>query len=144
MKLLDTNVPISATSPQDPLHAWGKEAILDAIDQGGAAINAVSLAELHAYAKGNVSVIQTLEKWGVEFLDVPSSAAPVCGAAYAKYLANRKTSGTTPAPRVPLPDFFIGAHAEALGLALITNDGRKFKTYFPKLKSAQPASQASA
>jgi len=144
MKLIDTNVPISATSPQDPLHVWAKETILNAIDQGGAGINAVTLAELSAYAKGNADMIQTLEKWGVEFWDLPISAAPICGAAYAKYRANRKATGTAPAPRTPLPDFFIGAHAEAMGLELITNDDRKFKTYFPNVKSEKPPRQVAS
>ncbi len=142
MKLLDTNVPISATSRGDPLQDWAQTAIKRAVAHGGAAINAVTLAELCACAGGNSSLLKTLETWGVEFLDVPTNAAPICGAAYAKYLANRKASSATPAPRVPLPDFFIGAHAEVMGWELITNDDRKFKTYFPALKSEQPPRQA--
>ena len=56
-----------------------------------------------------------LESWGVEFLDLPAKSAEACGVAYFKYASNRKASGPTPAPRIPLPDFFIGAHAAVLG-----------------------------
>jgi predicted nucleic acid-binding protein len=144
MKLLDTNIPIAATTPDDPFHRWAKETVLEAIDHGGAGLNAVSLAELCAHTSGNFPLLETLEGWGVEFLDVPHHAARICGAAYARYCANRKASGSTPAPRTPLPDFLIGAHAEALGLELVTADARKFKTYFPNVKSEQPPVKAAA
>jgi len=37
-----------------------------------------------------------------------------------------------------LPDFFIGAHAEAMGLDLITADERKYAIYFPTVKLETP------
>ncbi len=38
----------------------------------------------------------------------------------------------------PPPDFFIGAHAEALGIAILTRDAARYKTHFPKVKLICP------
>ena len=37
-----------------------------------------------------------------------------------------------------LPDFFIGAHAQADGYQLLTRDAGRYKTYFPKIKLICP------
>jgi predicted nucleic acid-binding protein len=37
-----------------------------------------------------------------------------------------------------LADFFIGAHAEAEGHALLTRDPLRYRTYFPKVKLIAP------
>jgi len=37
-----------------------------------------------------------------------------------------------------LPDFFIGAHAQAEGYKLLTRDAGRYKTYFPKIKLICP------
>ena len=46
MILLDTNVLIYAFDPDAPFYQWRLETIVDAVTGDGAAINAVSLAEL--------------------------------------------------------------------------------------------------
>jgi predicted nucleic acid-binding protein len=38
-----------------------------------------------------------------------------------------------------LPDFFIGAHAEAAGLRLLTRDGSRYRSYFPDVALIAPA-----
>ena len=37
-----------------------------------------------------------------------------------------------------LPDFFIGAHAQADGYQLLTRDAGRYKTYVPKIKLICP------
>ena len=37
-----------------------------------------------------------------------------------------------------LPDFFIGAHAAALGAPLITRDARRYRSYFPTVELIAP------
>jgi predicted nucleic acid-binding protein len=40
--------------------------------------------------------------------------------------------------QVTLPDFFIGAPAAVSGLTLLTRDGRRYRSYFPKLHIVAP------
>jgi predicted nucleic acid-binding protein len=58
------------------------------------------------------------------------SAQPAA-AAFRVYLERRKASGNPTEACLPLPDFFIGAHAAAAKLALVTRDPDRVKTYFP-------------
>jgi predicted nucleic acid-binding protein len=37
-----------------------------------------------------------------------------------------------------LPDFFVGAHAQVMGLPLLTRDLRRYRTYFPGVHLITP------
>lgn len=52
---------------------------------------------------------------------------------------NHETSAGKDGPRMPLPDFFIGAHAAALAVPVITNDPGRLKTYFPNVELVAPS-----
>jgi predicted nucleic acid-binding protein len=47
----------------------------------------------------------------------------------------RRRGGTR---HVPLPDFYIGAHAAIENLALLTRDASRYRTYFPKVELLAP------
>jgi predicted nucleic acid-binding protein len=42
-----------------------------------------------------------------------------------------KAEGKTAKSKIPLGDFFIGAHAEAQGMKLATRDSDRVSVYFP-------------
>jgi predicted nucleic acid-binding protein len=63
---------------------------------------------------------------------LPYSAGGPAARAFAEY---RRKGGVKTAP---LPDFFIGAHAEAEGLTLLTRDATRYRTYFPKVELICP------
>ena len=46
-----------------------------------------------------------------------------------QYCTARKAQSRKDAARIPLPDFFIGAHAEVMGWTVITNDTGRLRTY---------------
>lgn len=131
MILLDTNVIIDALDSGSAHHAWAAKQIVKAVSGDGAAVNAVTVAELCAGDRNPQNVESDLRNWGVQILDVPAAAAVVCGKAYRRYALARRTSGGGDAPKMPLPDFFIGAHAEIMDWKLATRDSDRISKYFP-------------
>jgi predicted nucleic acid-binding protein len=136
--LLDTNVPIYAYEPESPLRSWARETISGAASGGGAAINAVCLAEICVGDLEPETVADRIRRWGIVILDVPAAAAPVCARAYLEYRRRRTAESGKDSPRMPLPDFFIGAHAEIMSWPVATADPRRFKTYFPAVELETP------
>ena len=80
-----------------------------------------------------------VQSWGVQIIDLPSGAAVGCAAAYRRYRERRCQQTETVAPLVPLPDFFIGAHAQLAGWPLATGDPDRIRTYFPEVVLVTPA-----
>jgi predicted nucleic acid-binding protein len=134
MILLDTNVVIYASSEGSPFSAWALELVTEAVSTDGAALNAVSLAELCVGASDPASIYPCLRKWGISIVDVPAAAAEEAARAYRDYRA--KSGKVT--PLMPLPDFFIGAHAQLMGWDLATADKGRFRRYFPSLQLRMP------
>jgi predicted nucleic acid-binding protein len=138
--LLDTNVVIDAQNEGSSFFERSRKLIGEAVATTGAAVNAVILAELCAGKSNIADLVQTeLREAGVQLFDLPADAAPICGRAYRQYrLSRRKSAGGQP-PATPLPDFFIGAHAELMGWKLATRDSERFRLYFPKVKLIEPS-----
>lgn len=131
MTLLDTNVVIDAHNPSSPHQSWARDVISSCVLSDGAAISAVTLAELHAGPAAGEAIEEDMRQTGVAIMDVPGAAAASCGRAYSRYREARRRSGGSKAPHVPLPDFFIGAHAELMGWKLATRDTERYRRYFP-------------
>ena len=138
MILLDTNVLIYASDPGSPFADWARQTISDAVAGEGAAINAVSLAEICVGDEAPATVADRIGSWGVEILDVPAAAADVCAIAFCRYRDRRASQSNGTAPSTPLPDFFIGAHAEIMSWPLATADRGRFQTYFPAVELIMP------
>lgn len=138
MIFLDTNVLIYAFDPDSPFFDWARETIADAVTGEGAAINAVSLAEICVGDADPQTAADRIRSWGVEILDVPAAAADVCATAYRKYRKRRISQSDKPVSIMPLPDFFIGAHAKIMGWEIATADRGRFHTYFPSVSLKMP------
>ena len=138
MMLLDTNVLLYAAERGSQYRDWARETIVRAVTTEGAAINAVCLAEICVGETEPATAADRIRGWGVEILDVPSAAAAICAAAYRQYRSRRQRQSGKDSPRTPLPDFFIGAHAELMGWPLATVDTSRFTTYFPSVRLRIP------
>jgi predicted nucleic acid-binding protein len=137
--LIDTNVLIDARELTSPYHRWAEELIADGLSGEGIALNAIVFAELCVGQKNPEAVEADLRAQGLAIVDVPVAAAALCARAYTRYLLARSRSRGGKAPSVPLPDFFIGAHAELMGWKLATRDVERYRIYFPAVELVEPA-----
>lgn len=137
--LLDTNVLIYAFDANAAHSRWARGTLIAAAAGEGAAINAVTLAELCVGEAHPATLADRIRSWGIDVLDVPVAAAVVCANAYAQYRKRRVAQSHGPVPVMPLPDFFIGAHAKIMGWPLATADRGRFHTYFPSVSLRLPS-----
>ena len=138
MILLDTNVLIYTSTDPSPFLAWARRTIAEAVSEEGAAVNAVSLAEVCVGDADPETVADRIRSWGVTILDVPAAVTEPCAKAYLEYRERRRAESGRAAPALPLPDFFIGAHAQVMGWPLATADEGRFRTYFPSVPLLTP------
>lgn len=138
MTLFDTNVLIYAMDPNSPFHDWAARLIVNEAMKGDAAVNAVSVAEVCVGAEDPNVVVDDILDWGIQMFDVPTDVVVPCAVAYRVYRQRRFRDSGKPAPDVPLPDFFIGAHAQVMGWHIATTDRSRFSTYFPTVKLITP------
>jgi predicted nucleic acid-binding protein len=138
MILFDTSVILDALYEDSEHFDWAISVIGEATSTVGAAVNAVTVAELCAGDREPDAVESDLRNWGIKILDVPVAAASVCGRAHRRYALARRASGGGIAPKIPLPDFFIGAHAEIMRWKLATRDAERIARYFPKVSLLTP------
>jgi len=138
MILLDTNVLIYASDPGSKYCQWARRMIAEGVSGDGAAVNAASVAETCVGDAEPKKVADRIRSWGVSVLDVPAAAAEACARAYRAYRTRRKLESGKEAPAIPLPDFFIGAHAEIMGWTLVTVDEGRFSSYFPAVALKRP------
>lgn len=139
MILLDTNVVIDAQNKHSAFYSWSNQVIAEALSTNGVGINAITLAELCSAARIDSQELQTeLHSADIQIIDLPAQAAAICGHAYRRYRLARARSGGGKASTVPLPDFFIGAHAELMGWRLATRDVERYRIYFPAVELIEP------
>ena len=138
MMLLATNVLIYASDKGSQYYDWARRIIADAASTDGAAINAVCLAEICVGDEHPTTVADRIRSWGIDILDVPAAAAEASAVAYRQCIGRRRQQAGKDSPRIPLPDFFIGAHAQVMGWTLATADVSRIRTYFPSIRLITP------
>ena len=131
MVLVDANVLLDILTADPQWLTWSTEKLERALTQG-LAINPVIYAELAAGFLNEGELEAALDFPDLRRLVLPYAAAFRAGRAFVEY---RRQGGNR---RSPLPDFFIGAHAEVEGLTLLTRDAARYRTYYPKLKLIAP------
>ena len=131
MTLVDTNV-LSDLWSGGVWREWSRRRLEAAAAEGVLLINDAVFAELSAGFDDVGSTEAYVARLGLEIARTPRPALFAAAQAHRRY---RKADGAQ--PTVP-PDFFIGAHAQALGCPLLTRDVRRYRTYFPDVRLITP------
>lgn len=132
MVLIDANVLIDLFTDDPEWADWSEQALADAAGSGEVLINPIIYAEVCIAFTDARNLDTALRQTGITRVELPYPAGFLAGKAFLKY---RKRGGSK---RSPLPDFYIGAHAETTRLKLLTRDPRRYRTYFPKVKLICP------
>lgn len=111
---------------------WSSKALADAANRGTILLNPVIYAEISMRFDRIEELDALLSPEVFEYRDIPPEAAFLAGKVFLKY---RRPGGTK---TLPLPDFFIGAHAAIEKVPLITRDSRRLETWFPSLEVVRP------
>jgi predicted nucleic acid-binding protein len=132
MVLVDTNVLLDWLTMDSDWFEWSVQAIDAAHQDEGIAINAIIYAEVSVGFLTASDARRAIPSKKFHWLPLSHEAAFLAGKAYKEY---RERGGVR---RSPLPDFFIGAHAQAAGLALLTRDKNRYASYFPDVRLISP------
>jgi predicted nucleic acid-binding protein len=131
--LVDSNVLLDIATQDEKWFEWSADALAKAANEGPLLINAIIYAEV-SIGFGSIEDLDDAlapEIFGREQL--PFEAAFLAGKAFVAY---RRRGGVR---TVPLPDFYIGAHAAINGHALLTRDMQRYRTYFPTVRLRAPS-----
>ncbi len=131
-RMLDTNVLLDILTADPRWLTWSTQQFRLAVATGPIPINPIIYAELATGFDSRADLDHWLRPALFKRLPLPYEAGFRASRAFVEY---RKSGGQRNAP---LPDFFIGAHAELAGLTLVTRDTVRYRTYFPKLKLITP------
>ncbi len=132
MFLVDTNVLLDIFTDDPVWRPWSERAVGDALDTGAVGINPLIFAETSLAFTDSAELDHHLNTLLLVRYQLPYEAAFLAARAFLRY---RRAGGVRSSP---LPDFYIGAHAETEGLTVLTRDIRRYRNYFPTVKLVTP------
>jgi predicted nucleic acid-binding protein len=130
--LVDSNVLLDVLEEDPVWYGWSSESLASAAEHSTLAINPIIFAEISIGFNRIEELEDAVPAEVFQRHSVPWEAAFLAGKCFVSY---RRAGGDR---RSPLPDFFIGAHALVEGMALLTRDVARYRTYFPKLRLIAP------
>ena len=132
MTLVDSSVLLDVLTNGQVWADWSQAQLEQAAAAGPLVINDVIYAEISARYPSVDVVDSVIRDAGVDVVPIPRSALFLAGKAYLRY---RAAGGVRTGV---LSDFFIGAHAQAERLPLLTRDVRRYRSYFPNVELIAP------
>jgi predicted nucleic acid-binding protein len=130
--LFDTSVLLDIATADPVWLGWSENQFRTAAGQGPISINPIIYAELAPVFATAAELDRWLDPLVFQRLPLPYPAGWLAAQAFVKY---RRSGGVRTSP---LPDFYIGAHAEVEQLTLITRDPTRCRTYFPNVLIIAP------
>jgi predicted nucleic acid-binding protein len=132
MTLVDSNVLLDVVTDGETWADWSQTQLEQAALYGPLVINSVIYAEISTRYATFDAVDSMLLDLNIDVATTPRSALFLAGKAYIQY---RAAGGVRTGV---LADFFIGAHAAAERLPLLTRDARRYRHYFPTVMLIAP------
>jgi predicted nucleic acid-binding protein len=130
--LVDSNILLDIATSDPAWSAWSAEALANAAERYPLVINPIVFAEV-SIGYDNIETLDEALPAGLYRREpLPWEAAFLAGKCFLEY---RRRGGER---RSPLPDFYIGAHAAIRGLAVLTRDAGRYRTYFPRVLLITP------
>ncbi|MBN2382323.1 type II toxin-antitoxin system VapC family toxin [bacterium] len=130
--LVDSNIILDVFLNDMKWADWSESTLEEYCVQTTLYINSVIYSEISIGFELIEDLESAMSKAGFQLLEIPKEALFLAGKVFVEY-KKRKGIKTS-----PLPDFFIGAQAAVLDLALITRDVSRYKTYFPTVQLIAP------
>lgn len=131
--LVDSNVLLDIATSDPMWSSWSASALREVAEYSTLVINPIVYAEV-SIAFSKIEALDAAFPARLYLRDpLPWEAGFLAGKCFLRY---RRFGG---ARTSPLPDFYIGAHAAIRGLALLTRDAARYRTYFPTLEVLAPS-----
>jgi predicted nucleic acid-binding protein len=130
--LIDANVLIDIFAADQDWRDWSVRQLSSAHARGRLVVNQIVYAEVAATFPTQRKLDEAIGARHYDRENLPWDAAFNAARAF---LAYRRAGGLK---RSPLPDFYIGAHAELQGYFLLTRDAARYRQAFPTLKIIAP------
>ncbi len=130
--LVDSSVILDVVTEDKYWFAWSADTLADCARSSILAVNPIIYAEVSIGFEKMEELDAALPSTYFRRLPLPWEAAFLAGKCFLDY---RRKGGQK---RSPLPDFYIGAHAEVRGMTLLTRDASRYRTYFPALRVIAP------
>ena len=131
--LVDSDVLLDVATEDPTWFQWSADALTAAANEGPLVINAIVYAEVSIGFSTIEDLDDALPPEVFAREPLPFEAGFLAGKAF---LAYRRRGGARP---VPLPDFYIGAHAAINGHRVLTRDAHRYRSYFPTVQVLSPA-----
>jgi predicted nucleic acid-binding protein len=130
--LVDSNVILDVVTEDPKWYDWSAGQLEKLAESHTLVINPIIYSEISIGFDRIEDLDQALPPEYFRRDPLPWEAGFLAGKCFVKY---RRSGGRRCSP---LPDFYIGAHAAIGGIALLTRDTNRYKTYFPKLALISP------
>jgi len=130
--LVDTNVWVDCIDETSPWHDWAVEQLQLLSERSPLHVNLIIYTELLVPGPSVQALDALLDVYETLRTPLPWACASLTAAAFALY---RQRGG---AKQLPLPDFYIGAHAAVSNLSVLTRDPTPYRSYFPRLVVLAP------
>jgi predicted nucleic acid-binding protein len=130
--LVDSNVLLDVATNDPEWGDWSARALAKAAEHSILVINPIIYAEVSIGYTTIEALDAAIPASVYRRAALPWEAGFLAGKSYLLY---RRRGGLR---NSPLPDFYIGAHAAIEGLALLTRDAARYRSYFPKVEVLGP------